>query len=106
MISCIHCHNSGRATLYLRADGWAGCMRVSAKLHIGICRQESQADVNGAFGILNKVLPERVYASFGVGANLPGPQSPLDTTRGFCKVEPTTVAKFDLGNWSVRQILL
>lgn len=70
------------------------------------CGVEINADVNGAFGILNKVSPEPVYAGFGVRVNLPGPQSPSDATGGICKVEPSIVARFDLGNWAVRQILL
>jgi putative transposase len=67
------------------------------------CGVEINADVNGAFGILNKVSPERVCASFGVAGNLPARQSPPVETARFCKVEPTIIAKFDLGNWSVQQ---
>jgi putative transposase len=70
------------------------------------CGIEINADVNGAFGILNKVSPGPVYAGFGVGADLPSPQSPPDTAAGICKVEPSIVARFDLGNWAVRQTSL
>ena len=45
MMPCIHCQNSGRATLYLCAGGWAGCIRVRASLHIGISGQKEQDDV-------------------------------------------------------------
>jgi len=44
-IPCFHCHNSGRATLYLCADGWAGCIRISPKLHGKICKQDKPSDV-------------------------------------------------------------
>jgi transposase len=70
------------------------------------CGVEINADVNGAFGILNKVSPGPVYAGFGAEANLPGLQSPPDIAAGICKVEPSIVAKFDLRNWAVRQISL
>jgi len=66
------------------------------------CGVEINADVNGAFGILNKVSPEPVRAGFGVVGNLPARQSNSIMSE-FCKVEPTIVAKFDLGNWSVQQ---
>jgi hypothetical protein len=59
------------------------------------------ADVNGAFNILNKVSPG--VQALGVEAILPGLPSLPDTTGGIGKalqIDPTHVAKFDL-NWSI-----
>lgn len=45
MILCLVCHNSGRATLYLRSDGWAGCIQASQNWHFEIVAQKEQDDV-------------------------------------------------------------
>lgn len=45
MIPCPICHNSGRATLHLRSDGWVGCIQANQKWHFEISAQKEQADV-------------------------------------------------------------
>lgn len=65
------------------------------------------SDVNGAFNILNKVSPSPAFAGVGVGATLPGPPSPHKNGQTgkaqFSQIHPTSVAKFDLRNWSIVQ---
>lgn len=73
------------------------------------CQVTLNADVNGAFGILNKVSPSHI--SVGVGAALPGSPSPgivASTEQGqgigkvqFSQIHPTFTTKFDLRNWSI-----
>jgi len=74
------------------------------------CGAVINADVNGAFGILNKVSPVPVRAGVGVVADLPGQPSPPARAARIGKaglpasqIEPTFVAKFDLRNWSIKQ---
>jgi IS605 OrfB family transposase len=72
------------------------------------CGIEINADINGAFNILNKVSPAPAYAGVGVGGVLPAPPSPTATTSGTGKarltqISPTFAAKFDLRNWSIAQ---
>ena len=74
------------------------------------CGLVINADVNGAFNILNKVSPVPVRAGVGVEADLPGLPSPPARAARIGKaglpasqIEPTFVAKFDLRNWSIKQ---
>lgn len=64
------------------------------------------SDVNGAFGILNKVSPVPVIAGIGVEADFPGLPSPSVVARRIgevSQIHPTFSAKFDLRNWRVTQ---
>lgn len=66
------------------------------------CGIRVNSDVNGAFGILNKVSPVAVKA-IGVEANLPSLPS-LEKGTGkdrLVQIEPACVVKYDLHNWAV-----
>lgn len=72
------------------------------------CQIEINADVNGAFNILNKVSPAPAYAGVGVGGVLPAPPSLAEPAQGTGKVRlvqisPTFIVKLDLRNWSIVQ---
>jgi len=74
------------------------------------CGVTMNADVNGAFGILNKVSPVPVVAGIGVDGILPTMPSPLavmarigEAQKAAVANEPRFVAKFDLRNWSIVQ---
>ena len=70
------------------------------------CGIEINADINGAFNILNKVSPAPAYAGVGVGGNFPAPPS-TDNSQGIGKelsqISPTFVAKFNLQDFSIVQ---
>jgi len=84
-----------------------GTIDKSSRVHRGLyackhCGTILNADLNGAFNIINKVSPVPIGA--GVGAILPGSPSPTDTTLGTgeaSQIHPTFVAKFDLQNWAI-----
>lgn len=84
-----------------------GAIDKSSRVHRGLykckhCGAILNADVNGAFNILNKVSPALIGA--GVGALLPCPPSLTEAASGTgeaSQIHPTFVAKFDLRNWAV-----
>jgi len=66
------------------------------------CGAILNADLNGAFNILNKVSPAPIGA--GVGALLSCPPSLTEAASGTgeaSQIHPTFVAKFDLRNWAI-----
>lgn len=91
--------------------GEVGVRNPRGLLKCNRCQAVMNSDVNGAFGILNKVSPSRICV--GVGAVLPGSPSPgIAATNGqgrgigkaqFSQIHPTFTAKFDLRNWSIAQ---
>lgn len=84
-----------------------GTIDKASRVHRGLydckhCGMVLNADLNGAFNILNKVSPAPIRA--GVGAVLPGSPSPTEVASGIGKasqIHPTFVAKFDLRNWAI-----
>lgn len=74
------------------------------------CGISLNADVNGAFNILNKKVSPGGFLPLGVGANFPSPPSPHTSGRigkdGVSQIQPTFVAKFDLRNdYAVRHAM-
>lgn len=89
-----HCHVCGERGVR-EPRGVFSCRR---------CGKQINSDVNGAFGILNKVSPVAVKA-IGVEADLPGLPSPeMGTGKDrLAQIGPACVAKYDLRNWTIYQ---
>jgi len=88
--------------------GTIGTRRRRGLLVCHNCGVTINADVNGAFNILNKVSPAPVRAGVGVVGVLPTrSSSPARTETGEARlpsqIEPTWVARFDLRTWVIVQ---
>jgi putative transposase len=98
------------------------CGAIGSRVERGLfkchdCDAVINADVNGAFNILNKVSPVRVAAGIGVEGVLSTLPSPSARTGGIgadaqatakkvrcqSQIGPTFVSKFDLPDWSIVQ---
>ena len=78
---------------------------VRGELHCKNCESRINADVNGAFNILNKYLPTLGNETSGVVAGLHCQPSPIvpawqSANRG-SQITPTFVARIDLRNYQV-----